>query len=184
MYQNSITEKVHALIPTPLGSMIAIGNGTHLYYLNFVDAKNVANECAKIGVKYDAHMQSNSGLQSCRSISLVVAELNAYFAGTLTRFTVPLHQAGSEFQLHVWRELALIPYGHTRSYQQQAGIVGKPSAYRAVANANAANRFAIIVPCHRVIGSDGKLAGYAGGVDRKKWLIEHEKSVIQREKVF
>jgi len=101
-------------------------------------------------------------------------ELLAYFAGNLRVFTVPLDMQGTDFQLRVWNELLKIPYGETRSYAQIAEAVGRPKAVRAVGAANGSNPLAIIVPCHRVIGADGSLTGYAGGVARKRWLLEHE----------
>ena len=101
-------------------------------------------------------------------------ELRAYFAGSLREFSVPLDMEGTEFQLHVWQQLTKIPYGETRSYAQVAHAVGRPSAVRAVGAANGSNPVAIIVPCHRVIGSNGKLTGYGGGLPMKKRLLELE----------
>lgn len=101
-------------------------------------------------------------------------ELRAYFAGELRVFSIPLDLAGTEFQLSVWHYLTKIPYGETRSYAQVAEAVGRPSAVRAVGAANGSNPVAIIVPCHRVIGSNGKLTGYGGGLPLKKRLLELE----------
>ena len=101
-------------------------------------------------------------------------ELLAYFAGTLRVFSVPLDMQGTEFQLSVWNYLMRIPYGETRSYAQVAEAVGRPKAVRAVGAANGSNPVAIIVPCHRVIGSGGKLTGYGGGLPLKKRLLELE----------
>ena len=99
-------------------------------------------------------------------------ELRAYFAGTLRVFRVPLDMQGTDFQLNVWNYLVKIPYGETRSYAQVATAVGRPAAVRAVGAANGSNPVAIIVPCHRVIGSNGKLTGYGGGLPMKKRLLE------------
>jgi methylated-DNA-[protein]-cysteine S-methyltransferase len=107
-------------------------------------------------------------LQQC------VRELAAYFAGQLTVFTVPVHQQGTAFQQKVWSELLTIAYGKTISYLQLSKQLGDPKAIRAAAATNGKNNIAIIVPCHRVIGSNNDLVGYAGGLSRKRWLLEHE----------
>jgi methylated-DNA-[protein]-cysteine S-methyltransferase len=101
-------------------------------------------------------------------------ELRAYFGGNLREFSVPLNMQGTDFQLSVWNQLVKIPYGETRSYAQVAEAVGRPKAVRAVGAANGSNPVAIIVPCHRVIGSGGKLTGYGGGLPLKKRLLELE----------
>ena len=106
----------------------------------------------------------------------VVEQLNAYFAGELTDFDLPLNMQGSSFQRRVWQALREIPYGQTASYGELARWVGSPGASRAVGLANGRNPVAIIVPCHRVIGADGSLTGYGGGLERKRWLLEHEAS--------
>lgn len=107
---------------------------------------------------------------------MLTLQLNEYFAGERTTFDVPIELIGTPFQIQVWQELRNIKYGQTRSYAQQAQSLARPEAIRAVANANGCNQIAIIVPCHRVIGSDGKLVGYAGGLVRKKWLLDLEQS--------
>jgi methylated-DNA-[protein]-cysteine S-methyltransferase len=104
----------------------------------------------------------------------VVEQLKAYFAGTLTDFDLPITMQGTDFQRRVWASLCEIPYGETISYGELARRVGNPKASRAVGLANGRNPVAIIVPCHRVIGADGSLTGYGGGLDRKVWLLEHE----------
>jgi methylated-DNA-[protein]-cysteine S-methyltransferase len=104
----------------------------------------------------------------------VVAQLEAYFAGELTTFDVPLRTSGTKFQEQVWGGLREIPYAATWSYGQLATRVGNPKASRAVGLANGRNPISIIVPCHRVIGANGSLTGYGGGLDRKAWLLEHE----------
>jgi methylated-DNA-[protein]-cysteine S-methyltransferase len=107
----------------------------------------------------------------------VVAQLDAYFAGEQRQFDVPMALEGTEFQRRVWAGLCEIPYGETISYGELARRVGNPKASRAVGLANGRNPVAIIVPCHRVIGADGSLTGYGGGLDRKVWLLEHERKV-------
>jgi methylated-DNA-[protein]-cysteine S-methyltransferase len=111
-------------------------------------------------------------------LSSVVAQLDAYFEGTLHAFDVPLGGDGTAFQRAVWDALTRIPYGTVASYGEVARRVGKPSAARAVGAANHNNPIAIIVPCHRVVGANGSLTGYAGGVWRKEWLLKHEGFVI------
>jgi methylated-DNA-[protein]-cysteine S-methyltransferase len=109
----------------------------------------------------------------------VVHELEEYFARERTTFTVPIAPAGTTFQQRVWTELRTIPYGETRSYSQLAEAIGKQSAMRAVGAANGRNPISIIVPCHRVIGRDGTLVGYGGGLERKKFLLNLEGAVPQ-----
>jgi len=108
------------------------------------------------------------------ALAPIVEQLRAYFAGELTDFDLPMTARGSEFQRRVWAALCDIPYGETISYGELARRVGNPKASRAVGLANGRNPIAIIIPCHRVIGSDGSLTGYGGGLERKMWLLEHE----------
>lgn len=104
----------------------------------------------------------------------VTKQLEDYFNGDLDRFDIDLDLEGTEFQLKVWQALSNVPYGQTRSYQWVANQIGRPSAVRAVANAIGKNPISIVVPCHRIIGSNGKLTGYAGGLKTKAWLLNHE----------
>lgn len=108
-------------------------------------------------------------------------QLDAYFAGTLTAFGLPLHLDGTPFQRACWQVLTQIPYGTTISYGEQAKRIGKPKATRAVGGANHRNPVCIIVPCHRVIGANGALTGYGEGLDMKQWLLAHEQEVIHRK---
>jgi methylated-DNA-[protein]-cysteine S-methyltransferase len=103
-----------------------------------------------------------------------VAQLEEYFAGERTEFEMPLAPAGTAFQLAAWAALRAIPYGETRSYAAQARAIGRPAAVRAVGAANGRNPLAIVVPCHRVVGGNGSLTGYGGGIDTKRWLLDHE----------
>ena len=107
-------------------------------------------------------------------------QLDAWFAGERTTFDLPLRPKGTPFQIATWTTLGEIPYGETRSYRQIAARLGRPEAVRAVGAAIGRNPIAIIVPCHRVIGSSGALTGYAGGIDRKRWLLGHERGVAAR----
>jgi methylated-DNA-[protein]-cysteine S-methyltransferase len=104
-------------------------------------------------------------------------QLVEFFECRRKEFSVPLSQSGTDFQKKVWAELERIPFGKTISYQQLAKKLGDPKCIRAAGTANGRNKIAIIVPCHRVIGSNGTLVGYAGGLDKKKWLLEHEASI-------
>jgi methylated-DNA-[protein]-cysteine S-methyltransferase len=104
----------------------------------------------------------------------IAAQLRGYFAGDLREFEVPLNLVGTDFQRRVWEQLRVIPYGETISYSELARRVGNANASRAVGLANGKNPVSIIVPCHRVIGADGSLTGYGGGLDRKTWLLAHE----------
>jgi methylated-DNA-[protein]-cysteine S-methyltransferase len=104
-------------------------------------------------------------------------QLDEYFAGYRTNFDIPLAPEGTEFQLEAWAALRLIPFGETRSYAQQAQTIGRPNAVRAIGAANGRNPISIIVPCHRVIGSNGSLTGFGGGLDAKSFLLNHERRV-------
>ncbi len=113
----------------------------------------------------------------------VVTQLKEYFEGNRTEFQFEMNPKGTDFQKKVWQELLKIPYGKTESYQKITNKLGDPKAIRAVANANGKNPLWIVIPCHRVIGSDGSLTGYAGGLWRKKWLLDHE-NPIKQERLF
>ena len=112
---------------------------------------------------------------------LATKQLDAYFNGEIKDFDLPLDLEGTDFQKRVWNELLKIPFGKTKSYMDIARAIGDPKTIRAVGMANGSNKIAIIVPCHRVIGSDGSLTGYAGGMARKKWLLDFETPPIQQE---
>ncbi len=114
------------------------------------------------------HPRDDLFLQQCYE------QLDAYFSGKLKEFSLTLDLQGTAFQMKVWEQLREIPYGQTLSYQEIARRIGNPGSVRAVGHANARNPVSIIVPCHRVIGSDGSMTGYAGGIWRKKWLLDHE----------
>jgi AraC family transcriptional regulator, regulatory protein of adaptative response / methylated-DNA-[protein]-cysteine methyltransferase len=161
-------------IDTKLGPMIGISDEKSLYLLEFVDRRGLEREVERLRIKTQAAIiPGNTG--PLRSIE---RELEAYFNGTLSAFHTPLSMIGTPFQLRVWNELKRIPIGETRSYTEVAESLEHPSAVRAVARANGCNQLAIIVPCHRVIRASGDLAGYAGGLTRKKWLIEHERKMV------
>lgn len=150
---------------TPLGPMIAAADDFGLYVLDFIDNPDLPKVMARLEERTEG---SNDIL------SLVQKELQAYFEGTLTTFTLPLAPQGTEFQKRTWMALTRVPYGVTQSYADIAAALNQPTAFRAVANANGVNPIAIIIPCHRVIKSCGNLCGYRGGTDRKRWLLKHE----------
>lgn len=162
---------------TPLGPMFVCANEDGVCLLEFVERRMLETEFrdlqrllkAKIIAGHNQHTQ------------LAIEQVTEYFAGELQLFTVPLVRPGTEFQQQVWQGLDCINYGDTASYAQQAQRINNPKAVRAVASANGANRIAIIVPCHRVIGKDGNLTGYAGGLERKRWLLEHEKNNVKTD---
>jgi methylated-DNA-[protein]-cysteine S-methyltransferase len=128
--------------------------------------------------------ESSVSLEITRDIPVClkdcVIQLEEYFEGKRTEFDLQLNPQGTIFQQSVWKALSTIPYGKTRSYLEQSKKLGDPKAIRAVASANGKNPIWIVIPCHRVIGSDGSLTGYAGGIWRKKWLLEHENPVKQQ----
>lgn len=158
-------------LDTKLGPMIAIADDEGLYLLEFVDGRGVEHEIEMLRLKIKTAIVPGS----TEPIASIIWELASYFDGTLTDFKTPLHLLGTPFQRLVWEELMRTPYGQTRTYAAQAEAIGKATAYRAVANANGANQLAIVIPCHRIIKSNGDLCGYAGGVARKQWLINHER---------
>jgi AraC family transcriptional regulator of adaptative response/methylated-DNA-[protein]-cysteine methyltransferase len=165
--------KAHQL-ETPLGPMVAIGDEVALYLLEFPDQKHSERAMKHLQEKTKSIIQP--GLTE--SIRKIKEELAQYFEGKLREFKTPLFPLGSPFQKKVWEELKKIPYGETRSYGETARNIKKPTAFRAVANANGANRFAIVIPCHRVINTNGGLGGYGGGIDRKTWLLDHERKFM------
>lgn len=158
-------------LDTRLGPMIAIADDEGLYLLEFIDRRGLQREVEKLRLKRKATIVP--GITD--PIQSITLELQSYFEGNLKKFETPVHLLGSPFQRLVWEELMRIPYGQTRTYLSQAKAIGQCTAYRAVANANGANQLAIIIPCHRIINSNGDLGGYGGGIPRKQWLIDHEK---------
>jgi methylated-DNA-[protein]-cysteine S-methyltransferase len=133
-------------------------------------------ECL-VGLHFEGWSPPVSALRESDPVLATTArQLDAYFAGRLRTFDLPLAPAGTPFQQRVWSALCGIPFGETRSYAQLAKAIGKPSAMRAVGAANGRNPIAIVVPCHRVIGADGSLTGFGGGIERKKFLLSLEQS--------
>lgn len=151
-----------AYITTLLGTTIVKGNAEGITKISVLDDK----------------MPASTTIPT--ELQQAVTELQEYFAGTRNNFSFKLNPQGTDFQKKVWQALLTIPYGTTTSYQKLAIELGDVKAIRAVAAANGKNPLWIVVPCHRVIGSDGSLTGYAGGIWRKKWLLEHENPPTQQ----
>ena len=155
-----------AYYKTPIGIAKIIGDKNGIQAVSILDDDTISDaEINKETPKY---------LQEC------VLQLNEYFNGQRASFNLTVNPKGTKFQIKVWKSLLKIPYGKTTTYLQQSKKLGDIKAIRAVASANGKNPLWIIVPCHRVIGSDGSLTGYAGGIWRKKWLLNHENPVKQQ----
>ena len=159
-------------LTTPLGPMFVCATENGICLLEFVDRRMLETEFKDLQRLLKANIVSGEN----EHIKQVKKEIEEYFAGKRKTFGVKLETPGTEFQNSVWNCLQKIEYGETTSYQKQAEKINNPKAVRAVASANGYNRISIIVPCHRVIGKDGKMTGYGGGIERKKWLIEHERN--------
>lgn len=164
-------------ILTPLGPMIAAADDAALYLLEFADRRMLPTQFARLrqrlGCRFLAGESAVLDRTSC--------ELAEYFAGTRQQFTMPIASPGTDFQQAVWMQLQRIPYGETSTYEAVARAIDNERAVRAVGRANGDNRLALVLPCHRVVRSDGTLSGYGGGVRRKEWLLAHEKSVLNAE---
>lgn len=150
------------LINTPLGLMIGVADKAALYQLIFADQKNK--------ISTDSIIEEETTI-----LKQLQIELDQYFKGHFKKFTIPINPIGTAFQKKCWNTLLKIPYGQTKSYLEQAKMLNQETAYRAVANANGKNPFVVIIPCHRIINCNGRLGGYSAGINRKEWLIEHEK---------
>lgn len=161
-------------INSPLGPLVAVCDDTHLHLLEFADRKALPKELAKL----EASTKIQISFGATAVTAAAEAALDAYFSGKSPNFSVPLKLHGSPFTRDVWTALQRIPAGQTRTYGALAHDLGRPTASRAVARANGANQIAIIVPCHRVIGADGSLTGYGGGLWRKERLIEIERQYL------
>ncbi|MCB0430737.1 MAG: methylated-DNA--[protein]-cysteine S-methyltransferase [Flavobacteriales bacterium] len=158
-------EHAHSIFPSPIGPLAVTASDKGVVSVLFTDEP--------------VHISSSHPiLEACAK------QLAAYFSGSSQTFNLPLDMQGTEFQLRVWNCLLEIPFGQSLSYLEEARKLGDEKAIRAVAAANGQNPVAILVPCHRVIGSDGSLTGYAGGVWRKEWLLRHEKHPYFRQQVI
>jgi AraC family transcriptional regulator, regulatory protein of adaptative response / methylated-DNA-[protein]-cysteine methyltransferase len=163
-----------ALLDTPLGAMLAAADVRDVVHLEFADRPGLERSYESLRRHFGRPVVPGETplIQQLRS------ELGDYFANTRREFTVPFRMQGTPFQERVWRGLQQIPHGATESYETVARRIGSPTAVRAVARANATNRLYLLIPCHRVIGKDGRLSGYGGGVARKQRLLELEQSVL------
>lgn len=156
--------KYQKVIESPLGKIKIVGDETEISCVEFV-----------------SNLTEISSDSSSNIVEQCAQELREYFAGIRTEFSVTLRQTGTEFQQRTWKQLESIPIGKTMSYLELAQALGDKQLVRAVGNANGKNKIAILVPCHRVIGANGNLVGYAGELWRKHWLLKHEKSVYGSE---
>jgi methylated-DNA-[protein]-cysteine S-methyltransferase len=149
------------VVDSPIDPLLLVGDGTGLHELQM-----------------EPHSPPAGAVRDDEALAPVARQLAEYFAGTRTAFDVPLTPHGTAFQQRVWMALRDIPYGRTTSYGELAAELGQPTASRAVGLANGRNPLAVIVPCHRVIGANGSLTGFGGGLPRKRWLLEHERAVL------
>lgn len=158
------------LVESPVGTLFVGGSAAGVHRVEFLDSPRDEE-------RYAVRLSVDSGLPARRDAegaAGVAAQLREYFAGARTRFDLPLAPRGTAFQRQVWEALRPIPHGMTTSYGAIAASIGRPTASRAVGAANGQNPIAIVVPCHRVVGSTGALTGYGGGMERKRWLLDHE----------
>ena len=163
--------RVHvAEIETPIGEMIAAASETHLLLLEFSNRRILDTQLERVRRAMTCTFERGDS----PVFTLLRAQLHEYFRGDRREFDIPMHVPGTAFQSRVWAELQRIPSGTTTTYSRVAQSIGQPTAVRAVAKANGDNRIAILIPCHRVIGSDGQLVGYGGGLWRKRRLLQLE----------
>ena len=162
-----MTTTVYSLLSTPIGELLLTGDGESV-----------------TGIWMQSHRSEWKRTKTLRRDDAALAaartQLSEYFAGDRTDFELPLAPEGTPFQRKVWSALCAIPYGETVSYGELARRIGQPTAARAVGLANGSNPLPIVVPCHRVIGADGSLTGFGGGIERKRWLLAHEKRFTQQ----
>ena len=153
-----MSKTYHGYYSSEIGTIKIVGEKNEILSIDFIENKPTTKT------------EIPSYLEDC------IGQIDDYFRGELKIFSVKLKLQGTDFQTKVWKQLIKIPYGKTSSYKDIALKIGNPNAMRAVGSANRRNKLAIIVPCHRVIGSNGSLSGYAGGIWRKEWLLKHEKA--------
>lgn len=167
----SISRKI---IETPLGQIFACAVDEGICLLEFTDGKNLDRKFQSLSKSLHAEIEEKDH----DHFKQLEVELREYFEGKRNKFEVPIFTTGTEFQKKVWQLLCEIPFGELRTYKQQSELLGNVKAIRAVGTANGINKIAIIIPCHRVIGSNGELVGYAGGIWRKQKLLELEKAIL------
>jgi AraC family transcriptional regulator of adaptative response/methylated-DNA-[protein]-cysteine methyltransferase len=167
---------VYHMANSPVGLLFVARTPRGLRHLEFMDRRSLKRCIAE----HEAEHPGAEWVASLLELKPVVEQLESYFNGGLVEFEAPLDLAGSELELKVWKALLTIPFGETRTYRQIAAAVDQPRATRAVGLAIHENPLAIVVPCHRVIGADGSLTGYTGGVPKKRWLLDHEATHAKR----
>ncbi len=166
---------VHVVrVDSPVGQLVIGATATDLVLLEFVDRRLLPAQVSRVAKSLNCVFAPGE----TSLLSRVRTQLDEYFSGRRTQFDLPMALTGTPFQEHVWRALLAIPCGETRSYKDVAVAIGRPEAVRAVARANGDNRMAIVIPCHRVIGADGKLVGYGGGLWRKQRLLDLERGAM------
>ncbi|MBW6497159.1 MAG: methylated-DNA--[protein]-cysteine S-methyltransferase [Bacteroidales bacterium] len=163
------------IIETPIGNMLACSVTGGICMLEFCDNRDLASEQIKLSEVFNAPIVE----QSNEIIDLLETQLREYFEGKRKSFSVPIYPVGTDFQKKVWNQLLGVEYGKTITYKEQALALGDLKAIRAVASANGANKIPIVIPCHRVVGSQGNLTGYSGGLWRKKFLLDFESAQRQ-----
>ena len=163
---------------TPLGEMIVIATDSGVRLIDFSDRRDIAWAIERVN-RLAQHDQA-SDHQANDLANIARQQVREYFAGLRTAFDLPLDPIGTDFQNRCWQALLTIPFRQTRSYTRQAGQIGSITAVRAVAQANGQNFCAIVIPCHRVIGHRGDLRGYGAGIERKRWLIDHEYHLVDQ----
>lgn len=166
-----MTTTYYTTMDSPLGPLLLTSNGQALTSLTMEQHKHGA------AVQPD-------WLRDDAPFAAVCEQLSAYFANELQCFDLPLQPSGTKFQQQVWQALLAIPFGQTQSYGELARSIGNPKASRAVGLANGRNPISIIIPCHRVIGANGSLTGYGGGIERKRWLLDHESGASAQQALF
>ena len=159
-----------AVVDAPFGALTLVASDLGLRYVMF---------------DHDAHPKPLQGLDiidgSHPVLDRACAQVEEYLDGSRRAFDIPLDLVGTEFQVSAWRALADVPYGRTASYAQQAASIGRPKATRAIGAANGRNPVAVVLPCHRIIGADGSLTGFGGGLPVKTWLLDHEQRVASAQ---
>ena len=167
-----MTQVYFSTMPTPIGELGIFADNQAIYRVEFIDRLK------------DAVKENLNSYQENELTKEAKNQLEQYFNSKIKSFNLPLTPQGTPFRQQTWQALQKIPYGETRYYSQQAELMNNKKAVRAVGAANGANPIAIIIPCHRVIGKNGSLTGYAGGLDRKAWLLNFEQKELQTQQVF
>lgn len=178
MKGSKISELKSRILETPIGLMFAVANDTHLLLLLYLNTKRFYDDIERLMQATSSYIDEGKN----KHLDSIQRELNMYFKGELKEFETPIFIQPSETEFHsnVWKEMYKIPYGKTCSYSELAKAIGKPLSFRAVANACGRNPFAIIIPCHRVVKSDGSLGGYTSGNERKVWLFKLEQESMKK----